>query len=118
MPKSVLIVDDYARFRVAARDLLEGAGFDVVGECADGGSALDLTAVLDPDLVLLDVQLPDIDGFEVAERLAKTGVRSRVLLVSSRAASDYGTKVEEARTLGFICKSDLSVRSLRRILNG
>src|SRR5262249_51415343 len=71
MATTVLIVDDHAAFRASARLLLEAEGFDVVGEAADGGSAIEKTTALAPDLLLLDVQLPDIDGFEVATRVLR-----------------------------------------------
>ncbi len=67
--QTVLIVDDHGAFRAAARALLEASAFDVVGEAADGASALAAVAELSPDIVLLDIQLPDLDGFTVAERL-------------------------------------------------
>ena len=65
MPQTVLIVDDHAGFRLAARALLEADGFDVVGESATGNEGLEAVGRLRPDLVLLDVGLPDIDGIEV-----------------------------------------------------
>jgi CheY-like chemotaxis protein len=67
---TVLIVDDHADFRLFARSLLEAGGFEIVGEAQDGASALAAARALKPGLVLLDVQLPDIDGFAVCERLA------------------------------------------------
>ena len=69
MALSVLIVDDHPSFRASARVLLEAEGFDVIGEAADGASGIAEAKRLRPDLVLLDVQLPDIDGFDVASRL-------------------------------------------------
>jgi DNA-binding NarL/FixJ family response regulator len=68
----VLIVDDHDGFRSSARALLEAEGFDVVGEAGDAASALAAAARLRPEVVLLDIQLPGIDGFEVAARLAAT----------------------------------------------
>ena len=73
MPVSVLIVDDHPSFRATARLLLESEGFEVVGEAADGAAGLRDARALEPDLVLLDVQLPDIDGFEVAAQLTGGG---------------------------------------------
>ncbi len=69
MALTVLIVDDHPSFRASARVLLEAEGFDVIGEAADGTSGIEEASRLRPDLVLLDVQLPDIDGFDVASRL-------------------------------------------------
>src|SRR4051794_25261550 len=90
MSCSVLIVDDHATFRSAVRAVLEASGFEVLGEAVDGASALAAAATLRPEVVLLDVQLPDIDGFDVARRLANgPGPGPAVVLVSSRAASSY-----------------------------
>jgi DNA-binding NarL/FixJ family response regulator len=114
---TVLIVDDHPSFRATARALLEEEGFDVVGEAADGESALEASKVLRPDLVLLDVQLPDIDGFEVARRLqALNGTRPHVVLTSSRDGADYGTLVDESAALGFIPKGELSGAALGALL--
>src|SRR6478752_6415783 len=88
--RTVLIVDDHPSFRATARALLEADGFSVVGEAADGQEALARATELGPDIVLLDVQLPDLDGFEVATRLGANGNAPAVVLVSSRDASDYG----------------------------
>src|SRR5215208_2903784 len=89
MPRTVLIVDDHAAFRRSARRLLEAEGFQVVGEAADGTDALAKARELRPELVLLDVLLPDVDGFAVAELLAQELYRPVVVLTSSREASDY-----------------------------
>src|SRR5207249_10859 len=88
MSPTVLIVDDHPSLRVTARALLEAEGFDVVGEAEDGAGALAAARRLRPDVVLLDVQLPDIDGFEVAARLASNGGRPAIVLTSSRDASE------------------------------
>lgn len=113
---SVLIVDDHEGFRASARTLLELDGFDVVGEAADGASALDLARELEPELVLLDVGLPDTSGFEVAEQLA--GVPSKVILISSREPHDFGERVRRSRALGFVSKDRLSGPALRALLDG
>lgn len=102
---SVLIVDDYASFRRLARRLLEGAGYSVVGEASDGASTLAAVAELRPDVVLLDVLLPDASGFAVADRIAAEPEHPVVLLTSSRSAADYGAAL--AGRL-FLAKSDLS----------
>ena len=105
---SVLIVDDHPTFRTTAHALLEAEGFDVVGEAEDGGSALEAAERLHPDVVLLDVQLPDIDGFEVASRLTADGDGPLVVLISSRDGSDFGPLVERSGAAGFIPKAELS----------
>jgi DNA-binding NarL/FixJ family response regulator len=114
---SVLIVDDHRSFRVSARRLLEAEGFAVVGEARDGQGAIAAAAQLQPDLVLLDVQLPDVDGFEVAKRLAALGVRSEVVLTSNRAAAEYGPVLAGAPVRGFIPKADLSGAALTGLLS-
>jgi two-component system response regulator EvgA len=112
----VLVVDDHPSFRRCARALLASEGFEVVGEAEDGNSALALTAELDPDLVLLDIQLPDISGFEVASRLHETDPELAIILVSSRDRSAYGSMIGIAGARGFITKGDLSGAALARLL--
>src|SRR3954452_2877041 len=102
---TVLIVDDHPSFRASARALLEAEGFDVVGEAEDGETGVELVRALEPVLVLLDVVLPDVSGFEVAERLA--GSSSKVVLVSSREPADYGGRVRRSGALGFVAKDRL-----------
>jgi DNA-binding NarL/FixJ family response regulator len=114
---SVLIVDDNPGFRASARRLLETQGFHVVGEARDGHDAIASAQLLEPDLVLLDVALPDLDGFEVAARLAALGLRSAIVLTSSRGASEYGSLVTDAPARAFIHKSDLSGAALMDVLS-
>lgn len=116
MGPRLLIVDDSASFRAFARRLLALDGFDVVGEAADGASGLRAVRDLRPDVVVLDVQLPDADGFSVAEALAATAGGPAVVLVSSRSRDDYGTQVALSSTRGFIAKADLDGIALRRVL--
>ena len=108
------MVDDHAAFRSSARRLLELAGYDVVGEAGDGSSALALARELEPELVLLDIALPDMSGFDVAEALA--GGRSAVVLVSSRAAADLGKRATRSGARGFIPKDRLSEEALRELV--
>jgi DNA-binding NarL/FixJ family response regulator len=110
--RSVLIVDDHEEFRRSARALLEAEGFEVVGEAADGASALIRAARLHPRLVLLDVQLPDLDGFEVAARLADSNDPPAVILTSTRSPSSYRRRLASTPVLGFIAKADLSREAL------
>ena len=116
MTARVLIVDDHQTFRSVARELLESEGFEVVGESEDGISGIEAAASLRPDLVLLDVQLPDLTGFEVARRLVEQGVPMSVVLTSSRDASSYGDQVASSGAVGFIPKAELSGPALRGLL--
>lgn len=116
MAVTVLIVDDHPSFRATARMLLEVEGYDVVGEAPDGEGAIAAAGDLHPDLVLLDVNLPDIDGFAVTERLTGNGGGPAVILTSSRDSSDYGTLVASSGARGFIPKADLSGDSLAALL--
>lgn len=112
----MLIVDDHPGFRASARTLLEDEGYEVVGEAEDGQSGLTLARKLEPDLVLLDIALPDLSGLEVAERLADAP--SKVLLTSSRRPSDLGPRLRKSSAIGFISKDDLSGEALEELLKG
>jgi DNA-binding NarL/FixJ family response regulator len=111
---SVLIVDDHSAFRASARSLLEEEGYEVVGETDSGEAAVELVRELAPDVVLLDVALPDLSGLEVAERLADN--RSKVVLVSSRDPRDFGARFRQSSAVGFIPKDDLSAETLKELL--
>ena len=112
----VLVVDDSSLFRRAAGHVLVEAGFEVVGAAEDGATALRLAAELRPDVVLLDIQLPDQDGFQVAAQLRRAPDPPAVVLVSSRSRSDYGGMVERSSAQGFLDKADLSGPRLRELL--
>jgi two-component system response regulator EvgA len=116
MTTTVLIVDDHETFRSFARALLESEGFEVVGEAEDGSSGVEAVESLGPDLVVLDVQLPDITGFDVLRRLRADGVATPVVLTSSRDASSYGDQVEASGAVGFIPKAELSGQAIRSLL--
>ncbi len=116
MAATVLIVDDHPGFRAAARRLLELEGYVVVGEAEDGQSGILAARTLHPDFVLLDVQLPDIDGFEVAERMSIEQVAPAVVLTSSREASDYGPCLARTPACGFLPKAELSAAGIADIL--
>jgi DNA-binding NarL/FixJ family response regulator len=115
VPKRVLIVDDHQPFRAVARDLLESAGYIVSGEAADAAEALAAVAADSPDAVLLDVQLPDRDGFTVASALTAADGPA-VVLISSREADDYGLRVTACGARGFIPKSKLSAATFAALL--
>ena len=108
MRPTLLIVDDHAGFRSLARRLLGSGGFEVVGEAADGHGAVAAARRLRPDVVLLDIQLPDIDGFQVLARLGEGSAGPAVVLTSSRDRSDYGERVDRSGARGFIPKAELS----------
>jgi DNA-binding NarL/FixJ family response regulator len=116
MGRTILIVDDHAAFRTAARGLLVSLGHAVVGEADSGLEALRLAGDLRPAIVLLDVALPDIDGFEVARRLAGTVEPPIVVLVSSRERDTYAQRLESAPVRGFLSKHQLSGPSLGALL--
>jgi DNA-binding NarL/FixJ family response regulator len=115
-PTRVLIVDDHAPFRSVARQILSADGFLIVGETASGAEAIRACGELGPDLVLLDVQLPDVDGFAVAAALTARVDPPAVVLVSSRSRTDYGSRIEDSRAHGFIAKAELSGDTVRRLL--
>lgn len=116
MPERVLIVDDHAGFRRVAGRLMQEIGRQVVGEAGTGAEALSESRRLKPDLVLLDIQLPDLDGLAVAASLSSEPEPPTVVLVSSRDAVDYGPRLHDCGALGFIAKADLSAESLTALL--
>ena len=113
----ILIVDDHPSFRASARVVLESEGFDVVGEAADGASALQECCRLRPEVVLLDVQLPDIDGFDVCQQIMSCGVEHPVVIMtSSRDSSDFGPLVSTSGACGFVPKAELSGERVQELL--
>jgi CheY-like chemotaxis protein len=126
---TALVVDDHEGFRAFARLILESAGFTVT-EAATGAEAASAAAVTSPELVLLDIQLPDTDGFEVARRLTAAqgpaeGQQGQpaqpgpvIVLTSTREASDYGGRIAASPAAGFLPKDQLSARALRGYLDG
>jgi len=110
MAETVLIVDDHAGFRRFARRLLEAGGLTVIGEAEDGATGLAAAQRLDPDVVLLDVKLPDRDGFEIAGDIAQA-----VVLTSSHELDDLRARLERSAARGFIPKHDLTADALKRL---
>jgi DNA-binding NarL/FixJ family response regulator len=117
VPSTVLIVDDNERFRVRARRLLEGDGYAVVAEAADGAGAIETAKRLGPGLVLLDIQLPDMSGMEVAERLTGWPDPPDIVLTSSHDAADFGERLSRCGARGFVPKAELSGEALAALLS-
>jgi DNA-binding NarL/FixJ family response regulator len=116
VPTTVLIVDDHPSFRRAARALLQADGYVVIGEAADGAAALSAAEGLRPDIVLLDIGLPDRSGLDLAAQLVARPGPPAVVLVSSRDESDFGPLIEQCGAQGFIAKSELSAQALQRLV--
>jgi DNA-binding NarL/FixJ family response regulator len=113
----VLLADDQRLVRAGFREILAGEGFEVVGEAADGASALVGARTLKPDLVLLDIQLPDFDGFAVCDRLALEAHAPPIVLTSTRDISSYRRRLAQSSARGFIAKSDLTGAALAAIVD-
>lgn len=113
MATTVLIVDDHTAFRSRAKRMLESEGFEVVGEAADGASGVDAARRLAPDVVLLDLQLPDTTGFDVAEQIAGD---SAVVITSTRDSDDYDDRARRCGALGFVSKAELSGAAIEELL--
>lgn len=117
MAKTVLIIDDHPSFRASARRMLEADGYQVVGEAADARAALATTEQLRPDVVLLDVRLPDGDGFEIARRLlGANGAAPQIVLVSSHDSADFAEAIIASGARGFIPKDELSAKAITSLV--
>jgi DNA-binding NarL/FixJ family response regulator len=116
MDASVLIVDDHSGFRAQARRMLESEGYRVVGEAGDVASAIEAALALEPELALVDVYLPDGDGFEVAARLGALDVSPAVVLTSSHDGGELAGCVAGSGALGFVPKTDLSREAIEELL--
>ncbi len=116
MNETVLIVDDHKGFRSSAREFLTAEGFEVIGEAADAASAIAAARELGPDIVLLDIQLPDLDGVQAAEQFERREDRPAIILTSSRDVSYLAGALAESSARGFIPKSELSGPALRELL--
>jgi DNA-binding NarL/FixJ family response regulator len=116
MGETVLVVDDHGGFRASVRQLLESEGFEVVGEATDAASGIEAARSLRPDVVLLDIQLPDFDGILASSRIAELNGRSAVILTSSCDISDIAGALAESPARGFIPKSQLSGAAVRELL--
>jgi len=116
MAFTILIVDDHPSFRASARVVLESEGFSVVGEAADGASAITECCRLRPQVVLLDVQLPDTDGFDVCQQITSYAEHPTVIMTSSRDGSDFGPLVFTSGACGFVPKAELSGERVQELL--
>ena len=116
--RTLVIVDDHAGFRTSARELLELDEFEVVGEAGDGAGALEAIARFEPEVVLLDIGLPDMSGFDVAERIATAATHTTVVLISSRSTDQISVRMNGCGAAGFIAKDELSGAALEALLAG
>jgi two-component system nitrate/nitrite response regulator NarL len=116
VPATVLIVDDNPRFRSRARKWLESGGWDVIAEAADGGEALDAVALHHPKVVLLDVQLPDMSGLDVSERVMRQSDPPAIVLTSTHDAADFGARIADCGARGFLPKADFCADTFAAIL--
>ena len=116
MGPGILIVDDHVGFRTVARTLLEAEGFHVVGEAGDAAEALTAAGALQPLIVLLDVYLPDGDGFALSREMAALPAPPKVVLTSSRPIADLRRRVADSPVAGFIPKDALSGPALRSLV--
>lgn len=112
MALTVLIVDDHGGFRAWAREMLEREGLMVVGEAASGAEAIRAVRALSPDVVLLDVRLPDLNGFDVAELIARSGHPPAIVMTSSHDPRDYRRRIATSPARGFLAKDALSRTAL------
>lgn len=102
--KKVLVVDDHSAIRMAVRMVLESNGYEVVGEASNGPDTLQLVRELDPDLIVLDIGIPGMDGLAVIDRLKMQGSRVKTLVLTSQPATIFSPRCMRAGAVGFVCK--------------
>ena len=110
-----LLVDDNDAFLKAASILLEREGVTVAGVAHTIAQALQQIEALRPDVILIDIRLGDESGFDLARRLARNGSGATLIMISTRAGADYAELIEESPAAGFLAKSELSARGIRRL---
>ena len=118
MPRSVLVVDDDSSFRQLAIGLLRSWGHDVVGEAGSVAEAVERVTELRPDTVLIDIGLPDGDGFQLTARMRLMSWQPRVLLISSDPSAATDSEAWQAGAVGFVPKTDMTGSQFRRMLDG
>lgn len=118
MATTVLVVDDHSGFRSCVRRLLEDEGYRVVGEAADGASAITSARDLQPQLALVDVYLPDLDGFELASKLAALDQPPAIILISSHDRAELESLVPGSGARGFVPKDELSKEAIEELISG
>jgi DNA-binding NarL/FixJ family response regulator len=116
--RRVLIVDDHPSFRASARRVLEADDYAVVGEAADLASGREKVRELHPELVLLDVHLPDGDGCDLAAELTSSDDPPAVVMVSSRPAEEIAPRAQASGAAGFVAKAELSGDAIAALLAG
>jgi len=115
----VLLVDDQALFRDIAKNMFSSVEeFEVVAEAEDGADAVDAYADVRPDLVLMDVQMPRVNGLEATKQILKSNPDARVVITSMRSEPEYRRLALDTGALGFIAKRDLSISALKEVLGG
>ena len=117
MGETILIVDDHPGFRACAREFLEAEGFEVVGEAGDATSAIAAARELAPDVILLDIQLPDANGVEAAKQIDRRDGRPAIVLTSSRDVSYLAGVLSDSPACGFIPKSELTGAAVRALVS-
>jgi DNA-binding NarL/FixJ family response regulator len=114
--RRILIVDDHPGFRASARRMLEAGGFEVVAEAGDGAAGVEAARELAPDVVLLDVQLPDASGIDLAGTLSANG-GAAVILTSSRPSDQLGPELATCGARAFIPKDELSAAAIVEVVS-
>jgi DNA-binding NarL/FixJ family response regulator len=114
--RTILLVDDDELFRRWAIAWLRAEGYDIVGEADRADTAVSWVRRLRPEVVLVDVQLPDLDGFELTELLRAEPQAPAIVLISSRDAADYGNRISASGARGFLRKDQLTADAIERLL--